>query len=778
MSGTSLNRQVRVQMLRARYKRSPYPRPFQIVSTAALGLFVAVIISVFLAGTEAVAEGFVVSHEGATIQPTAIFLCSLVYVVTSWLFTRLLILLVWPRWLQSGRLVCFLGKRLPRIVAALPLFALAHGLHSNGSPRFATLYSLVGLALLVWPQRMATRWTLLVATSHESNRHSARRARTRWILIPMRLRIVTGCLSLLGFLSFLVLAPSRVGWTSSLGPAALILIWGAALIAALSPLAYLSRMFRVPVFLPMVLAALVFSLFDLNDNHEIRLTHLKPGSVASPQLNFFGWLKSRPDFNQYDEYPVFLVSTEGGGLRAGYFTAMVLSALQDQNPAFAQHVYAISGVSGGSLGAAVFGSLVADHTTCSAGRPCVLEVPTRSEYQDRAEAMLSHDFLSPLLASLLFPDLLQRFLPFSVPTYDRARALEYSFEGAWRQATPVLCGKCDRERFSEDIRKLRNDPTTALSPALFLNTTGVEDGLVHTITDVPIFYMDPSAQRNQFVYLDHRFDPLRPLPEFTYYFRDPVTLPLSTAVALSARFPLVTPAGSITMNGRKRRYVDGGYFENSGTATLVELLTLLQSLRAAKSEMLDDDSSDIDRRAAKFRTFVLVISANTCLDEPDRDGAQRCEEGDLGAAEGHGFGETLSPIRTLLNTRSARAGISRRQLEWYIGALKQTSAEQARPDRGETAARIGDNSVVEIAEFQLRRRDVRLPLSWLLSKSAREDIKAQVAETRADRLGALTEKTNLQPDNPSNKKAFEAVVRVLNSNKAPKAGDSDRNVPP
>ena len=33
-----------------------------------------------------------------------------------------------------------------------------------------------------------------------------------------------------------------------LGPAALLLVWGAALIAALSPFVYLSRMFRFPIF--------------------------------------------------------------------------------------------------------------------------------------------------------------------------------------------------------------------------------------------------------------------------------------------------------------------------------------------------------------------------------------------------------------------------------------------------------------------------------------------------------------------------------------------------
>jgi len=51
---------------------------------------------------------------------------------------------------------------------------------------------------------------------------------------------------------------------------------------------------------------------------------------------------------------------------------------------------------------------------------------------------------------------------------------------------------------------------------------------------------------------------------------------LSTAIHLSARFPLVSPAAMFEskIDGRviRRHYVDGGYFENSGQANLKELM--------------------------------------------------------------------------------------------------------------------------------------------------------------------------------------------------------------
>ncbi|MFO0891761.1 MAG: hypothetical protein U0790_21800 [Isosphaeraceae bacterium] len=53
-------------------------------------------------------------------------------------------------------------------------------------------------------------------------------------------------------------------------------------------------------------------------------------------------------------YPVFIASAEGGGIRAACWTAGILSAIQDAHPEFSEHLLGISGVSGGSLGAATF----------------------------------------------------------------------------------------------------------------------------------------------------------------------------------------------------------------------------------------------------------------------------------------------------------------------------------------------------------------------------------------------------------------------------------------
>src|SRR5262249_4658032 len=123
------------------------------------------------------------------------------------------------------------------------------------------------------------------------------------------------------------------------------------------------------------------------------------------------WLKNRADLHEYETYPVFVVSAEGGGLRAAYYTALVLASIQDRCPAFAQHTFAISGVSGGSLGAAVFAALAARSAKNQAGLSCNLNLPMAGDMATKADKILRQDFLSPLLAFGLYPDLAQRFLP-------------------------------------------------------------------------------------------------------------------------------------------------------------------------------------------------------------------------------------------------------------------------------------------------------------------------------------------------------------------------------
>jgi len=149
--------------------------------------------------------------------------------------------------------------------------------------------------------------------------------------------------------------------------------------------------------------------------------------------------------------------------------ALFLSRMQDQCPNFAQHVFAISGVSGGSLGAALSNSLVRKHVTNAAWEPCKFGSSATGPLEQRTRSFIETDFLSPIIASAFFPDLLQRFLPFPVAGADRAEALSRGLERAWRNIEP------GGENPFEQSFLNHWDPTSA-APALMLNMTEVDNG--------------------------------------------------------------------------------------------------------------------------------------------------------------------------------------------------------------------------------------------------------------------------------------------------------------
>ena len=202
-----------------------------------------------------------------------------------------------------------------------------------------------------------------------ARRLSALDARWEWFIVAI---VAAGAIVLLLFtdLHFVRIAQ----WV---GPVGVILLWGFTASALFFPLAFLSHMTRIPTLTILLLAAVTFAGFDLNNNHELRVVRdrnaaaLKVPSKAAAavqtdqrqDLDLAKWIASRKDWNKYDRYPVFLIATEGGGIRAAYFTASVLAALQERCPALAQHTLAISGVSGGSVGAAVFAGLAGDYAS-------------------------------------------------------------------------------------------------------------------------------------------------------------------------------------------------------------------------------------------------------------------------------------------------------------------------------------------------------------------------------------------------------------------------------
>jgi hypothetical protein len=392
-------------------------------------------------------------------------------------------------------------------------------------------------------------------------------------------------------------------------------------------LIYWADLYRIPIIAILLLLAFGFSFF--NDNHAVR--KLQGGAADNPiarkdiATTFSEWLgKLNAKYPSEGNHPVYIVATEGGGIRAAYWTASVLTALQDAAPQFSDHVFAISAVSGGSLGAATFTSLVADSNRVKAESDCdILNKPEdQKTFRFAAQQALSYDFLAPTLASLLHADLVQRFLPIGfIP--DRAKALETGWERGWR--THVRTASGDDDFFSGGFAKMYADHGSALVPSLFLNGTIVEQGQ-RTITSNCLIGAD----------IPDSYDTLNQLGS---------DVRLSTAAHNSARFTYVSPVGSILNPGLIDHIADGGYFENSGGQTAADVIRKVTSLHPPNV------------------TIKLILIR---FQEVDTNGKPVPPKGPTRFAN-----EVLSPLRALLNVRGAHATLAYSEVEQLVASDQQ-----------------------------------------------------------------------------------------------------------
>lgn len=514
-------------------------------------------------------------------------------------------------------------------------------------------------------------------------------AKQRWIVV---VTVVAATLLLAVFTA----APIAVA--PRLGTAAIVLFTFAVWIFFGSATVMLGKRWGMPLVTVGVGLAFVFSFW--NDNHAMRTLEGSRASVdnrPTVDAKLKDWLPP--------EGPIFLVVAEGGGIRAAYWSGAVLGALHDRTEGrFSRHLFAQSTVSGGSLGAAVYTALVAEQ---AAGG---LEGTLRA----RAKDVLGRDFLSPVLGMMLGPDALQRFLPFPVSVFDRARGLEDGWEDGWEDAIA-------NDRLGRGMLELGTDQRLLIVPSLVLNTTHVGTGMPWYVSDIELGHGEleapdqgddddepesdtadramPDASE-----LDTRDTDTRDTMRSGFERGDLLAavgrdLPLSAAIHNSARFLYVSPAGTFRATddqgnqGPVQRLVDGGYFENFGATRATQLV---QEITEACKDCRD-------------RIVVIAITNG----EPTAPATDRAAN------------ELLAPIRTLLRTRSARGTLSLETLCTTVaGVPPDVSCTEARLPTQPAKQRFFHFSLCAQEKIRGRYRPLPLPLGWDLS---------YVAQTAMDR---------------------------------------------
>jgi hypothetical protein len=485
--------------------------------------------------------------------------------------------------------------------------------------------------------------------SLEGGHGSSSRAASRLIALGLMLPVVLS-------IAFVVFPVSLARGLTSFGVVCLFFLTMALFLAALR---LVELRTQKPLLFLLLICSFAFGVFGLNDNHSIRELVSRPSGMASPPavqprpsigVGFKRWLDARrekADFNAARSYPVYVVAAEGGGIYAAFRTATFLATLQDECPRFSHHLFAISSVSGGSVGAAVYSGLLRkvkqgdERFQPNSGCVKVGANTGGLFFNDLAEDILKDDFLSPVLAAFLFPDFLQKFLFFPISQFDRSIALEKSLETSWDRQTWKYRAKFP-ERWVDDANPLREsfaDQWNSKSdvPALFINTTEIESGRGRAFAPFAIQTSEVSSF------------PLSGLNTGNDAAGLDIPLRLSTAAVISARFPWLTPPGSFLQTGQvaKVHLVDGGYLDNSGVVTA---LAIVREMEAALNEMSPRPKVEIN---------LIVLTSKDFSDLPIM------------------LGDYLAPLQTLDSTRMARGTIAVEQAERQLSETKSTVLEKA-----------------------------------------------------------------------------------------------------
>jgi hypothetical protein len=407
--------------------------------------------------------------------------------------------------------------------------------------------------------------------------------------------------------------------------------------------------------------------------------------TATLDQQYSKWLKARESQRaQYgaagQNYPVFIIAAEGGGIYAAAAASAFLARLQDLCPNFAQHVFTISGVSGGGFGATIFQSMIQNRGLVP--DKCALDgEPASTILSDKTARVIRSDHLSPILGFFV-ANLLNTF-------GDRGIGLEQGLIESIGESERFYDGKESKGAYNRSrARFTKHWSPKEAAPALVLNATSVESG--YRAVFAP-FDLNDVADGS--------------LQSFSKFSDNEPTL--AGAAVVSARFPGILPAYPVSYEKNRLNVVDGGYSDASGAFTALDIFNALTAR---------EKKDDVDLR------LILITSAR-----PTSTASK---------AEAISALDALAPFVTLLNVRGVfwEVAVSR-----TTATVDPTNAGMLRKLLGpaQTGAKKWKAALVEIDE-----ESFSLSLGWKISQSTQAIISLMMGNPKLCQLLQNSEPNN------------------------------------
>ncbi len=380
---------------------------------------------------------------------------------------------------------------------------------------------------------------------------------------------------------------------------------------------------------------LLLYIFNSKDKlHRITMVEdsREVGSRPSLPQYFDDWLSEREsyihsvlDTSHEARYPVFIISSEGGGSRAAYWTVLSHQSMQEANAEyFDKHLFAMTGASGGNTGNSSYFTMRRS------------QLPVDS-IQSAAGNMFRENFLSSSITQFLGIDIWKNM--FRLGGRDRAKSLEKEWTDKLAEVSGDY-GQAIRDSWDNSFLSLWYEPSSEnliaykpLPPLLFINATHVQrggHGIFSPVKLSPTYYKGKDLLATIAATERHQGK----------------SVPLKTANLLNASFPYVNPAGVIQDVGN---FVDAGYYDNFGAQTAI---SILEELKAHRTEAPDF-------ALIKRINFVSVLIRNSTVD------------GDSEAYSDPEYLQLRAPLKTLGGIRSAVNSHNR----WELAQVADTSFE-------------------------------------------------------------------------------------------------------
>ena len=574
----------------------------------------------------------------------------------------------------------------PRVLGTLPFAAAAIALIMNPASNTWFVVALVALGLIFF---------ILVIRREDIRRKLNARRGADSLRGLERCSVIASLVLAVAAMVAAAAWPARFG--ALIGAPAVVFFGLGLIIPVIVTAIQMGSSLRIPVAGTLLALAVVFGLWV--DNHAVGRRAFGAATTGTTDrlslTEAYEQWRAAQKGGADGRKTMILIAVQGGASRAGYWTAVALSSLREAAKAkgvdIDPHIFALSSVSGGSVGAVGYAAMLKS-------------APDAPDFKLRLLRFAGENVLGGAMTGMLFTDLLQRFLPVTFLP-DRAETLERSWEEAWASLDPEApSAALMREPFL-NLAPKRGEPWR---PILIVQGAS-ENGGRRFLTSGVKFACDEIDADDFLDSVGH-------------------DVAASTAILNGARFPWVSPGGTFsgvrcgTSVKETDHILDGGYFDNAGAETLREMVRALRAIRAKAGE---SDPLDI--------VFMLIGYRNPDASKPTPALA---------------VNDVFAPLFGLFGSMSAHEAHLAREMK-LVG---QPKLERADPYVSRMDGGAFDYAAIALCKGKIEAggglKDYEPPMDWTLSGEAKRYIENSViattpacnAKANAETIEALVQK--------------------------------------